>query len=79
MSLPDELYNIKFAEHMESLKILYLVDPNFKVICNEYCLSTTATKKYKGKIEKYFNKKIESENLSKELEEEILIYLLRRK
>jgi hypothetical protein len=32
----------------------------------------------KKKFEKYFNKKLKLENLSKELEEEILIYLLRR-
>jgi hypothetical protein len=77
MSLPNELYNAKFAEYIESLKILYLVDDQFKSICNEYCSSRTKTEKYKKKFEKNFRNKLEFENLSNELEEEILIYLIR--
>lgn len=77
MSLPNELYNAKFAEYIESLKILYLIDDQFKTICNEYCSSREKTEKYKKKFEKNFRHKLEFENLSKELEEEILIYLIR--
>ncbi|TDP03223.1 hypothetical protein [Flavobacterium sp. 245] len=77
MSVPKELYNLKFSEYLESLKILYLLDDNFKTICDDYCASTLKTEKYKKKFEKYFQYKLEAENLAKELEEEILIYLIR--
>lgn len=78
MSIPKELYIGRFAEFMESVKILYLVDDTFKTICDEYCSTKMETERFKKKFEKYFNKKLKLENLSKELEEEILIYLLRR-
>ncbi|KUJ60801.1 hypothetical protein AR687_15435 [Flavobacteriaceae bacterium CRH] len=78
MALPNELYNAKFAEYLDSLKILYLVDDNFKIMCDEYCMSKNNAEKYKKKFEKDFRNKLEYENLSKELEEEILIYLIRK-
>ncbi|KLT69732.1 MULTISPECIES: hypothetical protein [Flavobacterium] len=78
MSLPNELYNTKFAEYIESLKILYLVDDKFKTICDEYSKSRIKTEKYRKKFEKDFRNQLEFENLSKELEEEILIYLIRK-
>jgi hypothetical protein len=78
MYLPNELYNAKFAEYMESLKILYIVDDKFKTICDEYCNSKINTEKYRKKFEKDFRHKLQYENLSKELEEEILIYLIRK-
>ena len=78
MSLPDELYNAKFAEYIESLKILYLVDDKFKTMCDDYCSSKLNTEKYRRKFEKDFHHKLQYENLSNELEEEILIYLIRK-
>ncbi|WP_264537330.1 hypothetical protein [Flavobacterium sp. N1736] len=78
MSLPNELYNAKFAEYIESVKILYLVDDKFKTMCDDYCNSKMNTEKYRKKFEKDFRHKLEYENLSKELEEEILIYLIRK-
>jgi hypothetical protein len=78
MSLPNELYNAKFAEYIESLKILYLVDDEFKMMCDDYCDSKINTEKYYKKFEKDLHYKLEYENLSKELEEEILIYLIRK-
>ncbi|WP_316636319.1 hypothetical protein [uncultured Flavobacterium sp.] len=78
MAVPKELYNAKFIEYIEPLKILYLVDDKFKMICDDYCRSQMKTEKYKKKFEKYFQHKLEFENLSKELEDEILIYLIRK-
>ncbi|OXA75129.1 hypothetical protein SAMN05444397_101814 [Flavobacterium aquidurense] len=78
MAVPKELYNAKFAEYIESLKILYLVDDKFKIICDDYCTSRLKADKFKKKFEKYFQHKLECENLSKELEDEILIYLIRK-
>jgi hypothetical protein len=77
MSLPQELYNAKFAEFMESIKILYLVDDKFKRICDEYCISKIQTSKLQKRLEKDFNQKLKIESLSKELEEEILFYILK--
>jgi len=77
MALPDELYNAKFAEYIESIKIMYLVDDRFKNICDDYCTSKINTEKYKKKFEKDFRHKLEYENLSKELEEEILFYIVK--
>lgn len=78
MSVPNELYNAKFADYLDSIKILYLVDDKFKTICDDYCMSKVNTEKYRKKFEKDFRHKLEFENLSKELEEEILIYLIRK-
>lgn len=78
MSLPKELYNTKFAEYLESLKILYVVDERFKELCDEYCNSRLKAEKYKRKFEKFFQYQLKSENLAKELQEEILIYLIRK-
>jgi hypothetical protein len=78
MAVPKELYNAKFAEYIESLKILYLVDDTFKAVCDDYCTSRLKAEKFKKKFEKYFQHKLECENLSKELEDEILIYLIRK-
>ncbi|MGO4770479.1 hypothetical protein ACEN2I_02365 [Flavobacterium sp. W22_SRS_FK3] len=78
MSVPEELYNAKFAEFMESIKILYLVDDKFKSICDEYCTSKIETVKFQKRLEKNFNQKLKLENLSKELEEEILFYILKQ-
>ncbi|WP_163397571.1 hypothetical protein [Flavobacterium fluviatile] len=77
MSVPQELYNAKFAGFMESIKILYLVDDKFKAICDEYCTSKIETVRLQNRLEKIFSQKLKIENLSKELEEEILIYLLK--
>jgi hypothetical protein len=78
MSLPGELYTVKFAEYMQSIKFFYLTDERFKAICDQYCDSKSNTLKYRKKITKYFNRQIKYENLSHELEEEILIYLIRK-
>lgn len=78
MSLPDEFYNVKFSGFMESIKILYIVDERFKEVCDEYCRSKKKTLKFQKKFAKSFNQKLKSENLSKELEEEILFYLMKR-
>lgn len=77
MSLPDELYNVKFAEYFESMKSLYQVDERFRIICDDYCSSISKAETYKKKYEKNFRNQLESENLAKELEEEILFYMIR--
>lgn len=77
MSLPDELYNVKFAEHFESIREMYLLDNKFKTLCDDYCNSIVNFEISKKGFEKKFRQKLESENSSKELEEEILFYIVR--
>lgn len=78
MSLPNELYNAKFAEYLDSIKIMYLVDDRFKMICDDYCISKINAEKFRKKIERDFQHQLKHENLSKELEDEILIYIIKK-
>lgn len=78
MSIPKELYNLKFAQYMESIKILYLTDDRFKSLCQEYCNSKIDMENHKTKMIKTFASRIKAENLVVELEEEIVIYLIRK-
>lgn len=78
MSIPNELYNIKFEDYKESLHMLYLVDDRFRLMCEDYCSNKLKTDSFQRKFEKCFQKKLKHETLSKELEEEILIYLIRK-
>lgn len=77
MDLPEELHSVKFAECFESVKMLYLSDDYFKIICDEYCLRKKMAENYKIKLIKHLRRIALFENLSKELEEEILIYIIR--
>lgn len=77
MPIPDELYNVKFADYFELIKAMYVSDDRFKIMCNDYCSSKKSVEFYRKKIEKCFRHKLEFENLSKELEEEILFYIMR--
>lgn len=79
MSLPDELYNVKFAEYFESMRTMYSADDRFKTICDDYCTSIADAENYKKKYEKNFRNQLECENLAKELEEEILFYIIRNR
>ena len=77
MSLPDQLYNMKFAEYFDAIRKMYLADEKFKAICDHYCTNIENVETYRKKKEKNFFKELECENLSKELEEEILFYIVR--
>ncbi len=77
MSLPKELHSSKFEQYMESIKIMYLIDDRFKMICDQYCVSKMKAERNKQKSEKYLCQQLENENLSQELEEEILFYIIK--
>lgn len=78
MWLPREMENLKFAEYIDSIRIMYLVDHHFQMLCDQYCLSKMKAKKMEKKMEKDLYNKLENENLANELEEEILFYLIKR-
>jgi hypothetical protein len=54
MSLPNELHNAKFAEYIESIKIMYLVDDRFKMVCDDYCISKINAEKFRKKTREGF-------------------------
>ncbi|WP_125721778.1 hypothetical protein [Flavobacterium ustbae] len=78
-AIPDELYNVKFAAYLDSMKELYQLDEKFKDMCDAYCVSTAKTDFYKEKSEKSYRRKMKFETLSRELEEEILFYIMRNR
>ncbi len=77
MALPRELLNIKFAEYLKDLEFLYFYDQNFRTLCEQYCRCRNKAEKAEKKFQKHLAYQLEYENLSKELQEEILIYLIR--
>jgi len=78
MSLPKDLQNEKFAQYKESIIVLYLADDRFRMICDEYCSIKENVRKIKKKINQDFSSRVRNENLSAELEEEILFYIINR-
>jgi hypothetical protein len=77
MSIPEKLYSKKLSNYQETIKVLYLVDDNFKTMCDDYCCSKLNVEKYKQKIQENFYLKVEYENLTKELEDEIVQYIIK--
>ena len=75
MSIPDKLYSQKLSTYQESIKVLYLVDDDFKSMCDDYCCSKLNIEKHKQTMQENFHMKVEYENLAKELEEEIVAYI----
>jgi hypothetical protein len=47
------------------------------MICDDYCISKINAEKFREKLERDFQHQLKYELLSKELEEEILIYIMK--
>jgi hypothetical protein len=77
MPIPEVLNIEKFASHRELIRILYLVDGEFKSMCDDYSMSKFCIEKYQEKLVQDVGVKKEFENLFDELEKEILIYIKR--
>jgi hypothetical protein len=75
MSIPQNLYSATLSSYQDSIKVLYLIDDDFKSICDDYCCSKINVEKFRKKIQENFQLKVEYENLTKELEEEIVQYI----
>jgi hypothetical protein len=75
MSIPEKLYSEKLSNYHESIKVLYLVDDDFKIICDDYCCCKINVEDCSQKIKADFQMKVEFENLVKELEDEIVMYI----
>lgn len=77
--IPRALNISQFAEYMETIKMLYQVDEDFKILCDDYLTSKTSFEQFKEKTEEDKLLKQEYKQLSRNLEKEILQYVSKRK
>ncbi len=79
MSIPRELNNALFVDHMDDIKILYSADEDFKSLCDDYCTVQISIGKFKEMPSKDLQREVEYRHLAVELENEILYYLKSRR
>ena len=77
--LPHDLNISKFAEYLDTIKMLYEVDDDFKSLCDDYLDSKKNFEKFKDQSFETKQLKQEFKHLSQNLEKEILEYVLKRK
>ena len=76
MTIQEVLTNKKFAGHVETIKHLYIIDDDFKTLCDDYRISIENNEELKKESIKDRQLAREYEELSAELEKEILQYIL---
>jgi hypothetical protein len=76
--IPQALNTAQFAQYMETIKMLYRVDDDFKTLCDDYLLSKTSLEEFKEKTLEDKQRELEYKRLSRELEKEILEYVTKR-
>ena len=77
--LPHDLNISKFAEYLDTIKLLYEVDDDFKSLVDDYLDSKKNFEKFKDQSFETKQLKQEFKRLSHNLEKEILEYVLKRK
>ena len=77
--IPHDLNTSKFAEYMETIKMLYDVDDDFRSLCDDYLVSRKNFEKYKDQSFETKQLKHEFKRLTQNLENEILEYVQKRK
>lgn len=75
MPIPPALDIDEFAEYKEVINRLYLIDDDFRALCDDYSMSKTHIEKLNVKSLEDKQRKIEYQQLSLELEKEILDYV----
>jgi len=75
MPIPPALDIDEFAEYKEVINRLYLIDDDFRALCDDYSMSKTHIEKFNVKSLEDKQRKIEYQQLSLELEKEILDYV----
>ena len=75
MPIPPALDIEEFAEYKEVINRLYLIDDDFKALCDDYSMSKMHIEKINAKSLEDKQRKIEYQQLSLELEKEILDYV----
>ncbi|HTE23311.1 hypothetical protein [Flavitalea sp.] len=76
--IPKALNTSQFAEYIETIKMLYKVDDDFKTLCDDYLTSKTSLEKFKEKSVEDKQRELEYKRLSLDLEKEILEYVIKR-
>lgn len=64
--------------HEETIRILYLVDEDFRTLCEDYYTSKIHTEKYKDQMITNKHREEEYRHLTSSLEKEIIEYLTNR-
>jgi hypothetical protein len=79
MAIPESLNIDQFSKYMKSIRVLYMSDEDFRNLCDDYNMSKVNIEMYKGKLQEDIQRRLEFENLSQDLEKEILRYLSKMK
>ena len=66
-----------FAEYMETIKALYDVDDDFKTLCDDYVTCKVKVEVYKRKSLDNLRSELEFQQMSFDLEKEIIEYVKR--
>lgn len=77
MTLPEKLYDIKFAESFEFIKQRYLMDERFRELCDSYCQAAEECVFFSKASQKNHRLSQKRKNLADGLREEILFYAAR--
>jgi len=75
MPLPPALNIAEFAEYKEVINRLYLIDDDFRALCDDFSMSKTHLEKFNAHSLEDKQRKIEYQQLTLELEKEILDYV----
>ena len=77
-TLPISLNISRFSEYVETIKMLYQVDDDFKNLCDDYLISKKSLEKSRKKSLENRQQALEYQRLSRELENEMLEYVIKR-
>ena len=75
MPFPPALDTEEFAEYKEVINRLYSIDDDFRALCDDYSMSKAQIGKFDVKSLEDKQRKIEYQQLTLELEKEILDYV----
>ena len=78
MSIPPALNISAFNEYIDTIKMLYKVDADFKALCDDYIMSKKNVEIFKDKSLEDLELELEYKRLSRHLEKEILEYVSKR-
>ncbi len=75
----SKVFNIiPLAEHLDTIKILYMTDRNFKTLWDDYYISKVNLKKSRERSLEEMRNELEYQQLADDLEAEIITYLNKR-
>ena len=75
---PLSLNISRFAEYVETIKMLYQVDDDFKILCDDYLISKNNIEKFRKQSLENKQQAMEYKRLVMELENEMLDYVTKR-